>query len=58
MREISTCRRALIYGDGDGRFLAKLTRGAPQIQAVAIDASPEMLLQTARRLLKPAAFGW
>jgi SAM-dependent methyltransferase len=40
-------RQALIIGDGDGRFLAKLLTTNPQICAEAIDLSPAML-----RLLK------
>jgi SAM-dependent methyltransferase len=43
-------RRALVYGDGDGRFLAELARRVPDIQVVAVDASAEMLRQAARRL--------
>jgi SAM-dependent methyltransferase len=48
--EATRCRSALIYGDGDGRFLAELVRRAPGIQIAAIDASAEMLQQTAQRL--------
>jgi ubiquinone/menaquinone biosynthesis C-methylase UbiE len=50
LREMSGCRRALVYGDGDGRFLAELVRRVPQIQVTAIDASGEMLRRTAARL--------
>ena len=48
--EASQCRRALLYGDGDGRFLAKLAARAPEMQVSAIDASAHMLQQAARRL--------
>jgi ubiquinone/menaquinone biosynthesis C-methylase UbiE len=34
---------ALILGDGDGRFLARLLAAAPNLHADAIDASPAML---------------
>jgi ubiquinone/menaquinone biosynthesis C-methylase UbiE len=44
------CRRALVYGDGDGRFLAELVRRAPMIQVAAVDASSKMLLRLAQRL--------
>jgi SAM-dependent methyltransferase len=36
-------RRALIIGDGDGRFTASLLGSSPGIEIDAIDASPEML---------------
>jgi len=48
--EMTTCRHALVYGDGDGRFLAELMRRAPEIRATAVDASSKMLLRLARRL--------
>jgi SAM-dependent methyltransferase len=48
--EMATCRRALVYGDGDGRFLAELVRRAPQIRATAVDASNQMLRRLAHRL--------
>jgi cyclopropane fatty-acyl-phospholipid synthase-like methyltransferase len=44
------CRRALVFGDGDGRFLAELVRHSPRMQVTAVDASREMLSQTAQRL--------
>jgi ubiquinone/menaquinone biosynthesis C-methylase UbiE len=53
--EMASCRRALIYGDGDGRFLAELVRRLPQIQVVAVDASGEMLRRAAQRLPSNAA---
>jgi SAM-dependent methyltransferase len=48
--EIAPRQRALVYGDGDGRFLAELVRRSPQIQAAAVDASNKMLLRLAQRL--------
>jgi ubiquinone/menaquinone biosynthesis C-methylase UbiE len=48
--EMISCRRALIYGDGDGRFLAELVRSVPEIRATAVDASSKMLHRLARRL--------
>ncbi|HZD78117.1 MAG TPA: class I SAM-dependent methyltransferase [Acidobacteriaceae bacterium] len=50
LEEMALCKRALVYGDGDGRFLAELVRRAPEIQATAVDASSKMLHQLARRL--------
>jgi SAM-dependent methyltransferase len=37
------CRNALLFGDGDGRFLAKLFEGNEGLSAVAVDLSGEML---------------
>jgi SAM-dependent methyltransferase len=41
--ECATRRRALILGDGDGRFTAQLLRTNPMIEVDAVDASPAML---------------
>lgn len=49
--ELATSRRALVLGDGDGRFVARLLATAPQLHAHAVDASPAML----RRLRYRAA---
>lgn len=38
-----TARNALVLGDGDGRFLARLLAANPTVQATAIDLSAEML---------------
>jgi SAM-dependent methyltransferase len=48
--EMSACKRALVYGDGDGRFLAELVRRVPKIRATTVDASNKMLDRLARRL--------
>jgi ubiquinone/menaquinone biosynthesis C-methylase UbiE len=48
--EMALCRRALLYGDGDGRFLSELARRLPQIEVAAVDASREMLHQAAQRM--------
>jgi SAM-dependent methyltransferase len=45
--QLAHCRRALVLGDGDGRFLARLLQQNPGLQAVAVDTSAAML-----RLLK------
>jgi ubiquinone/menaquinone biosynthesis C-methylase UbiE len=50
LAEASVYQHALVYGDGDGRFLARLLRSAPGIQVAAIDSSARMLQQAARRL--------
>lgn len=43
------CRHAIIIGDGDGRFTARLLRHNRVIQIEAIDASPAMLSALLRR---------
>jgi ubiquinone/menaquinone biosynthesis C-methylase UbiE len=50
IEEMTACRRALVYGDGDGRFLAELVGSARGMQIVAVDASSEMLRQATKRL--------
>jgi SAM-dependent methyltransferase len=47
--ELTNCRRALILGDGDGRFTARLLRENPEITVLAVDASPAMLASLRRR---------
>jgi SAM-dependent methyltransferase len=41
--ELVTARRALILGDGDGRFTAKLLRVNSLVRIDAVDSSPAML---------------
>lgn len=40
---LADTRRALVLGDGDGRFLARLLASVPHLQADAVDASSAML---------------
>ena len=40
---VRDCRRALILGDGDGRFTAKLLEANPSVEVDAIDISQTML---------------
>jgi len=47
--QLTACRRALVLGDGDGRFTARLLRANPAIEIDAIDASPAMLHALQRR---------
>ncbi len=47
--ELTTCRRALILGDGDGRFTAALLAANPHLHARAVDLSPAMLRLLTRR---------
>jgi ubiquinone/menaquinone biosynthesis C-methylase UbiE len=39
----SNCRSALVLGDGDGRFAARLLQSNPRIRVHAVDVSPRML---------------
>src|SRR6266850_33660 len=48
LSEIDTARRALIVGEGNGRFLCELLRMHPEIEIDCIDASQRML-QLARK---------
>ncbi len=41
--ELTHARRALVLGDGDGRFLARLLATNPMLQADVVDQSPAML---------------
>jgi SAM-dependent methyltransferase len=50
IHEMAACRRALVFGDGDGRFLAELVRRVPKIRAATVDASSKMLFRLARRM--------
>jgi ubiquinone/menaquinone biosynthesis C-methylase UbiE len=41
--QLNQARRALVFGDGDGRFLARLLSVNREVHADAVDASPAML---------------
>lgn len=47
--DLLTCRRAVVLGDGDRRFTARLLKANPAVQIDAIDASPAMLQSLVRR---------
>jgi ubiquinone/menaquinone biosynthesis C-methylase UbiE len=55
LEEMLGARSALLLGDGDGRFVARLATAAPQMVITAVDASSTMLRHTARRLARCAA---
>jgi hypothetical protein len=48
--QLADRRRALVLGDGDGRFLARLLATNPALQADAVDSSTAMLHLLARRV--------
>jgi SAM-dependent methyltransferase len=47
--ELTESRRALVLGDGDGRFTARLLAANPHIQVDAVDVSSSMLRSLVRR---------
>lgn len=47
--DLAGCRRALVLGDGDGRFTAQLTKANSMVAVDAVDASPAMLRELLRR---------
>jgi SAM-dependent methyltransferase len=48
--ELTSARRALVLGDGDGRFLAQLLESNPQLEADAVDISSAMLRLLEKRI--------
>ncbi len=50
VRELRGCRRILILGEGDGRFLARLLEAAPGARIHCVDSSPAMLALAAARI--------
>jgi ubiquinone/menaquinone biosynthesis C-methylase UbiE len=48
--EIGTPRRALIVGEGNGRFLCELLRRYPSVDVDCVDASERMLESARRRI--------
>ncbi len=43
LRDVAGTRHALVLGDGDGRFLARLLERSPSTSAMAVDTSAAML---------------
>jgi ubiquinone/menaquinone biosynthesis C-methylase UbiE len=52
--ELTQMRQALVFGDGDGRFLAKLLAANPMLFADVVDISPAMLKRLQKRLAPEA----
>jgi SAM-dependent methyltransferase len=46
------CRRALVLGDGDGRFLADLVRANSHVEVDSLDISPGMIALARRRVAR------
>ena len=51
-RDLTSCRRALIVGDGDGRFLAALLRANRTLTADSLDASSGMIALARREVAR------
>ncbi len=49
---MTACRRALILGEGPGRFLSALLRANPGIEATCIERSPRMIGQARKNLAR------
>jgi len=47
---VACAHRALVLGDGDGRFTAALIERYPTLEVTAVDASAEMLKELERRV--------
>jgi SAM-dependent methyltransferase len=47
--QVARCRSALLLGDGDGRFLAKLLAANPGMSVDSVDTSAAMLCQLTKR---------
>jgi len=47
---VANARRALVLGDGDGRFTAALVERYPTLEVTAVDASADMLAELERRV--------
>ena len=50
LADMKACTQALILGDGDGRFTARLLRANPRVEIDAVDSSPAMLEALRRRI--------
>jgi len=55
LADLHSCRQALVLGEGDGRFTARLLRANSSIRIDAVDASSAMLQALARRAAPHAA---
>jgi SAM-dependent methyltransferase len=52
LHRLAHCRRALILGEGDGRFLVDLLRVNREVVVDCLDISPAMIALARRRVLK------
>jgi ubiquinone/menaquinone biosynthesis C-methylase UbiE len=47
--QLANCRKAVLLGDGDGRFVAELLRRTPALHSTAVDKSSTMLAMLRKR---------
>ncbi len=52
LSRVKNCRRALVVGEGPGKFLAELLRDNPGTSIVCVEQSPGMIEQARRRLTR------
>jgi hypothetical protein len=57
LAQLNGARHALVLGDGDGRFLARLLAVAPLLTADAVDSSHSMLAILDQRIRRSAPHG-
>lgn len=50
LAETQNCRRALLLGEGPGRFLIELLRANPRVKVSCVERSPRMIEQAVRQL--------
>ena len=50
LAEAGGCRRALLLGEGPGKFLVELLRANPRVEATCVERSPRMIEQAIRHL--------
>jgi ubiquinone/menaquinone biosynthesis C-methylase UbiE len=50
LAETQNCRRALLLGEGPGRFLIELLRANPRVEVTCVERSPRMIEQAVRQL--------
>jgi SAM-dependent methyltransferase len=50
LAETTSCRRALLLGEGPGRFLEELLRTNPQVEVTCVERSPCMIAEARSRL--------
>lgn len=53
LSEVTNCRRALLLGEGPGRFLVELLRSNPRVQVTCVERSPRMIEAALSRLTGP-----
>lgn len=52
LADTQNCRRALLAGEGTGKFLAELLRSNPEIQITCVEHSAGMIAQARQRLMR------